>query len=136
MRTTLYDLQDRPIATIDEKGTVRLYNGHVVGELVDGVIAGWNGNGLGEIKNGVVFNASGQAIGSTTSRKHSTPPYRHNQDYVTGIKKPYLHGSPNVDPVNPINNQQSLEDVLRSGGTHKIPPLKFPGEKPTPPAQP
>ena len=45
MRTTLYDLQDRPIATIDEKGVIRLYNGHVVSELVDGVIAGWNGNG-------------------------------------------------------------------------------------------
>lgn len=136
MRTTLYDLQDRPIATIDANRVIRLYNGHVVGELVDGVIAGWNGNGLGEIKNGVVLNSVGQTIGSTTSQKHSTPPYHPGLDYSGGIKRPYLHGSQKVNPVNPISNPQSLEDVLRSGGAHKIPPLKFPGEQPTPPAQP
>ncbi len=136
MRTTLYDLQDRPIATIDEKGVIRLYNGHVVGELVDSVIAGWNGNGLGEIKNGVVVNGAGQTIGSTTSQKHSTPPYRPDQDYGTGLKRPYLHGSQKVTPVNSVNNPASLEEILRSGGSHKIPPLKFPGESLTPPAQP
>lgn len=136
MRTTLYDLQDRPIATIDEKGVIRLYNGHVVSELVDGVIAGWNGNGLGEIKNGVVLNGAGQAIGSTKSQSHSTPPYHQDLDYSGGIKRPYLHGSQKVDPVNPVSNPQSLEEILRSGGAHKIPPLKFPGEPPTPPAQP
>jgi len=136
MRTTLYDLQDRLIATIDEKGVIRLYNGHVVGELVDSVIAGWNGNGLGEIKNGVVVNGAGQTIGSTTSQKHSTPPHRPDQDYGTGIKRPYLHGSQRVTPVNPVSNPESLEEILRSGGSHKIPPLKFPGESSTPPAQP
>ena len=136
MRTTLYDLQDRPIATIDEKGVIRLYNGHVIGELVDGVIAGWNGTGLGEIKNGAVLNGAGQIIGSTTSQKHSGPPYHPDLDYSGGIKRPYLHGSQKVNPVNPIGDPQSLEDVLRSGGARKIPPLKFPGEKPTPPVQP
>ncbi len=136
MRTTLYDPQDRPIATIDEKGVIRLYNGHVIGELVDGVIAGWNGNGLGEIKNGAVLNGAGQIIGSTTSQKHSSPPYHPDLDYSGGIKRPYLHGSQKVNPVNPIGDPQSLEDVLRSGGARKIPPLKFPGEQPTPPVQP
>lgn len=136
MRTTLYDLQDRPIATIDEKGVIRLYNGHVVGELVDGIIAGWNGNGLGEIKNGTVLNASGQVIGATTSKKHSSPPYRPDQDYGAGIKRPYLHGTQKVNPVNPISDPESLEEILRSGGAHKIQPLKFPGENPTPPVQP
>ncbi|WP_438980103.1 4-fold beta flower protein [Polynucleobacter sp.] len=136
MRTTLYDLEDRPIATIDEHGVIRLYNGHVVGELLDGVIAGWNGNGLGEIKNGEIFNAANQAIGRTTSKKHSSPPYRQDLDYAGGIKRPYLHGSQGVKPVNQISNPHSLEEILRSGGAHKIPPLKFPGENPTPPAQP
>ena len=136
MRTTLYDLQDRPIATIDEDFIIRLYNGHAVGTLIDGVIAGWNGNAIGEIRNGSVFNGANQKIGGTTSRKHSTPPYRSLADYNSGISKTYVPGSQPIIPINPINDQSSLEDVLRSGGARKIPPLKFPNEQPTPPVQP
>lgn len=136
MRATLYDLQDRPIATIDENWVIRLYNGHAIGTLIDGVIAGWNGNSIGEIRNGSVFNGANQKIGNTTSRKHSTPPYRPLADFNSGASKTYVPGSQPITPMNPINDMSSLEDVLRSGGARKIPPLKFPGENPNPPAQP
>ena len=135
MRTTLYDLEDRPIATIDENGVIRLYNGHAIGTLIDGVIAGWNGNAIGEIRNGSVFNGANQKIGSTSSRKHSTPPYRPVADYNSGASKTYVPGSQPINPINPINDPSSLEDVLRSGGAHKIPPLTFPGESLSPPVQ-
>ncbi len=136
MRTTLYDLQDRPIATIDENGVTRLYNGHAIGTLIDGVIAGWNGNSIGEVRNGSVFNGANQKIGSTASRKHSTPPHHPLADYNSGASRIYVPGSQPTIPINPINDANSLEDVLRSGGARKIPPLKFPGEQTTPPAQP
>lgn len=66
MRATLYDLQDRPIATIDndEIHTIRLYNGYAVAHLVDDIIAGWNGNQLGQLVNGDVLNSAGIKVGS------------------------------------------------------------------------
>jgi hypothetical protein len=136
MRVTIYDLQDRPIATIDEDFVIRLYNGHAVGTLIDGVIAGWNGNAIGEIRNDSVFNSSNQKIGSTTSKKHSAPPYRPLADYNSGVSKTYVPGSQQINPINPINDPSSLEDVLRSGGAREISPLNFPGENLIPPDQP
>jgi len=128
MRVTIYDLNDNPIATIDkdEINTIRLYNGYEVGYLVDTIISGWNGNALGEITGNYVVNTSGQKIGKLSSKIHSQPPYKPLSDISSGIRRPYKHGSQQIIPVNPVNNPNSLEEILRSGGNHRIPPLKFP----------
>lgn len=132
MRTTIYDLNDNPIATIDddEINTIRLYNGHAVGYLVETIISGWNGNALGEIKGSAVVNTSGQVIGKLTSEKYTLPPYRPLSDYSTGIRTLYKHGTQRTNPINPVNDPNSLEEVLRSGGSYVIPPLKIPNSHP------
>lgn len=126
---TLYDLFNRPIATIhqDDENTIRLYNGHAVAAIVDdGIIAGWNGNTIGQIINGSVLNTAGNIVGTVGSKKFSHPPYRPLGAVLKRNKKPYAKGKAQTTPQNPITDPNSLEEVLRSGGTYKIPPLKFP----------
>jgi hypothetical protein len=128
---TIYDLKDRPIATLDLNNdlSICLYNGHTVAWITNGtILAGWNGNTLGQVIGDNILNRAGDLIGTIGSKRFSNPPYRPISPYPPRIKKPFALGKAQATPQNPALDPNSLEEVLRSGGTYKIPPLKFPSE--------
>ena len=116
--TTLYDVNENPVAYIADDGenSIYLWSGHAVSYINDENIHGWNGQHLGCFADGIVYDLQGTRVGFTRKRC-PVATYAEPAKYVKYAKYVrYARYAPYARPALSVGySNQSLESFLQSG---------------------
>jgi len=117
METTLFNKNGKPVAYLGEDGrTIYLWEGRVVGYLLEDKVFGWNGRQLGWFDNGTIFDIYGLRAGFI-KRKSPIPTDMESgkaAKQAKGIKG--ARQSPVAKPVMCYGySSRSLEEILAEG---------------------